>query len=416
MVFIYGGAFLEGSSRLPIYDGAKLAATGRAVIVSLNYRVGALGFLAGMDDLKGNYGLQDQRLALRWVRDNIAAFGGDPEKVTLFGESAGAMSVGVHLASPGSKDLFHAAIMQSNPYALPYKRLSEAEPIALTLRELLGCTIGGLDCMRQRSFEDVVRHQHGALLQLEGLLEGFTGYLLWAPVLDEQIFTEQPVSAVIDKPVIIGTNRNEGMLFAATSGFASRPAYEAALHLVFPGDVVDKVVTRERYRIRQGDNLVPLSHLLTDYLFTCANRHVMRQAEGPVYGYRFNHVPSFPIWPKVLACAPARGQVCHGDELPFVFSRPVSLNLAASGRVRQHRFSTEEQRLASLIAEFWLSFAESGKPSAGEGPAWRPHNPGGGLQVLGVPVSHAHGVTEHCDFWDTVVYGRRGLIQRLLNR
>ncbi|MGD2056581.1 MAG: carboxylesterase family protein, partial [Gammaproteobacteria bacterium] len=187
-----------------------------------------LGFLAGMDGLKGNYGLQDQRLALRWVRDNIAAFGGDPRKVTLFGQSAGAMSVGVHLLAPGSRGLFRAAIMESNPYALPYKHRSEARPIALTLRELLGCTLGGLDCMRQRPFEDVVRHEHGALLQLEGILEGLRGYLVWVPVLDEEEFTGQPVSAVIDKPVIIGTNRNDGLLFAATSGFASHLAYETA--------------------------------------------------------------------------------------------------------------------------------------------------------------------------------------------
>src|SRR5215813_12627894 len=125
MVFFHGGFFVFGAGSLPAYDGSYLAASGNVVVVTLNYRLGALGFLTVPElGLTGNYGILDQRMALQWVAENIAAFGGDPTKVTIFGESAGAMSVGLHLFSiPQDRSLFRAAIMESNPLALPYPSL-----------------------------------------------------------------------------------------------------------------------------------------------------------------------------------------------------------------------------------------------------------------------------------------------------
>src|SRR5262245_10120306 len=125
MVFIHGGYFVFGAGSDPLYDGSYLAASGNVVVVTLNYRLGALGFLAVPElGLTGNYGIMDQGMALQWVGENIAAFGGDPFKVTIFGESAGAMSVGLHLFSiPANRDRFRAAIMESNPLAIPYPSL-----------------------------------------------------------------------------------------------------------------------------------------------------------------------------------------------------------------------------------------------------------------------------------------------------
>lgn len=116
MVWIYGGSFLSGGSSMPVYDGAYLSSTEDVVVVSLNYRLGALGFLAGIHGLEGNYGLKDQQLAFQWVKDNIGNFGGDPDQVTLFGESAGAMSVGLHLLSiPSSSSLFRGGDHAEQP-------------------------------------------------------------------------------------------------------------------------------------------------------------------------------------------------------------------------------------------------------------------------------------------------------------
>jgi carboxylesterase type B len=151
MVFLHGGAFVLGSSSARINDGRNLAAYGDVVVVSLNYRLGALGFLAGgsgVDQLEGNYGFRDQQLALGWVRSNIGRFGGDPDAITLFGESAGAMSVGAHLVAPGSADLFRAAIMQSNPYGIRFKSPAEAGAVRRAFDVATGqCLSGTLDCL-----------------------------------------------------------------------------------------------------------------------------------------------------------------------------------------------------------------------------------------------------------------------------
>jgi len=140
-VWIYGGGFASGTSTLPLYDGALLAARGDVVVVSMQYRVGPLGFLSlGADsEAPGNAGLLDQQLALSWIHDHIADFGGSPQKVTIFGESAGAASVGYHLLSPGSDQLFRSAIMQSASPAAPWAFLEpdEAKERSYKLAELV---------------------------------------------------------------------------------------------------------------------------------------------------------------------------------------------------------------------------------------------------------------------------------------
>ena len=165
MVFVYGGSFLDGSSAIPLYDGAYLSATQNVVVVTFNYRVGALGFLAGVEGLAGNYGLLDQQLALQWVADNIGAFGGDRFQVMLFGESAGAMSVGLHLLSiPSSEGFFAAALMESNPLALPLKSPAQATEFGTCLQMLLACPSGDLACLRGKPAAEIVAAQgvHGA--------------------------------------------------------------------------------------------------------------------------------------------------------------------------------------------------------------------------------------------------------------
>jgi carboxylesterase type B len=160
LVFLHGGGFEDGSGSIPLYDGAYLAASQDVVVVTINYRLGALGFLAGYGGLGGNYGLRDQQLALSWVQGNIHAFGGDATSVMLFGESAGAMSTGLHMLSiPSSADLFSAALMESNPAGLPYKPLPEAALFGATLAKVLGCETGGLDCMRAKTAEEIVAAQ-----------------------------------------------------------------------------------------------------------------------------------------------------------------------------------------------------------------------------------------------------------------
>ena len=252
MVFIHGGAFVYGAGSLPLYDGAYLAASGDVVVVTLNYRLGALGFLAVPElGLTGNYGILDQRLALRWVAENIAAFGGDPRKVTIFGESAGAMSVGLHLFSiPENRGRFRAAIMESNPLALPYPSLPaqievkwQAVPVGLVLRDQPAptCTfdLAALRALPLATLE-TADGDYDSPPDVLGRLQApmaIANVLPWTPIVDGQIFSgdtliqNQPYQGFYDgpngtagpKPYLIGVNRDEGALFAdlANQGLAA---------------------------------------------------------------------------------------------------------------------------------------------------------------------------------------------------
>jgi carboxylesterase type B len=178
MVWIYGGAFIHGGSSQPEYNGKYLAEKG-VIVVSLNYRLGALGFLVSVSDgLFGNYGLDDQKTAIQWIRDNIRAFNGDPDRITLFGESAGAMSIGLHLfdqefslqqyqqelksssSTPPPtrpKQLFHSIILQSNPFGYKYRNLAIANFIGSSYKELLDCE--DLKCLQSESPEELIHVQ-----------------------------------------------------------------------------------------------------------------------------------------------------------------------------------------------------------------------------------------------------------------
>ena len=266
MVFIHGGYFVFGAGSLPAYDGAYLAASGNVVVVTLNYRLGALGFLAVPElGLTGNYGIQDQRQALRWVADNIAAFGGDPHKVTIFGESAGAMSVGLHLFSiPADRERFRAAIMESNPLALPYPSLAaqvdakwQSFRVALCFEtnQPLDCTFD-VDSLRALPLAvvETADGDYDSPSNVFGRLSVPTpiaNLLPWTPIVDGQIFSGEtliqnqpyegfykgPNGTARPKPYLVGVNRDEGALFADLAnqgiGGVGQPAYEQLLDISF---------------------------------------------------------------------------------------------------------------------------------------------------------------------------------------
>ena len=139
MIWVYGGRFWSGVAGCSAYDARFFVNQTGAVVVMGNYRLGALGWLFTSDG-QSNFGLLDQRQLMQWVQTNIKAFGGDPNRVSVFGESAGAISIGLHMASPGSANLFHAAIMESNPVGLPLHSIGTAKALALLFAKSLGCT------------------------------------------------------------------------------------------------------------------------------------------------------------------------------------------------------------------------------------------------------------------------------------
>jgi hypothetical protein len=157
MVWLHGGAFQTGGARRPEYDGRRLAERD-IIVVSINYRLGSLGFMVSSSDgLFGNFGLMDQRCALHWVKNNIQAFGGDPNNITLFGESAGAAMIGLHLLMEGAGTLFHKAIMQSNPLGYIFRSVVIADFIGEALKKGVDCR--DLACLRAERVEEIMRAQ-----------------------------------------------------------------------------------------------------------------------------------------------------------------------------------------------------------------------------------------------------------------
>jgi carboxylesterase type B len=147
LVFIYGGAFVQGTNGCSAYDARNLANGANAIVVNLSYRLGVLGFLINANS-DGNYGILDQRFALQWVQKNIASFGGDPDQVTLYGQSAGAMSVAYHLVDPASWGLFRRVMIQSNPLGMPMLTHSTGVIFTAVAAEAIGCDLNDVECFR----------------------------------------------------------------------------------------------------------------------------------------------------------------------------------------------------------------------------------------------------------------------------
>ena len=419
MVYIHGGSFVDSASSLPIFDGRFLAASGRVVVVTINYRLGALGFLAGIDGLTGNYGFLDQELALRWVQDNIARFGGDPEKVTLFGQSAGAMSVGLHLEAPASHDLFRAAIMESNPYGIPFKKPDVAGRFAESFRLHLGCVFDSLACMRRQSAETIVKEQTSLMLALDTAVSGFAGDLVWGPVIDGKVIPTEPMATPIDKPVLLGTNLNDGLFFVSGERFkwfgkteVPEIEYTALTDLYFPPKGREAIHDIPRYQPRSGDDTDAMAHLLTDYLFTCPNKLALANASAPAWGYQFTHVPSFDVWPGITICAPDQKKVCHTFELPFVFgdATPVTRQLTPPG----DRFTPAEQTLSEEMAGYWIRFAETLDPNHDGAPDWPRFTKEKPVRhILDETTGQKTDLGANCTMWDGVGYALPGILGRI---
>lgn len=412
MVFICGGAFIYGSDADPLYDGAYTAANGNVVVVNLNYRLGALGFLAGVKDKKtgeeinGNFGILDQILALEWVHENISAFGGDPDKVTIYGESAGAMSTGIHLVSPKSAGLFRAAMMESNPYGLPYKTLKQAEPLAKEFAGNLGCASDDIGCMRAKLPELVLDAQQQKDFVWPALFQGIKDMLVWSPVIDGGILIEQPLEAALSgklkKPVIIGTNTNEALLFVekAKSGLGWKTVsdfdYRLTMDFIFRDHELRKKIYG-KYPPNGKDNTRLISKVLTDYLFTCPNLDASTHASNGTWSYLFDHVPSFKVWPLISACADA---VCHSAELSFVFHTPEG---------RGNKFTPPENALSDLMVEYWTDFAKD-LDMGGKSNAWPEFMPGSRSLIFVTPVDEIKAGPYNdadCKFWDGIGYNLR---------
>jgi para-nitrobenzyl esterase len=376
MVFIHGGAFVLGSGGMSLYSGSRLARRGDVVVVTINYRLGALGFLdlseiPGMEEC-GNLGIRDQIAALEWVRDNIADFGGDPENVTIFGESAGGMSVGTLLGTPAARGLFHRAILQSGA-ADNVSSPEQARRVTEAFFEELGRDPETVAGKRDLSLTQILGAQSRTTRKMGMAL----GILPWQPSVDGQLIPRQPLDALTelaaDLPILVGTNREEFKLFMIADRGAQGmddDALRERLSLVLPGKN-DEGQSRSqlamehyaRLRSSRGAPLTPASRwgcfqtdrIFREPAFRLADAHAENSRAG-TWSYRFD-------WrPPILG---ARLGACHALELPFVFG-----TLRAPG-VRQVLGSTRAAReLSRVMQQAWVAFAHTGDPHHADLPEW----------------------------------------------
>lgn len=358
MVWFHGGAFYLGAGGSAIYEGLNLAEAGDVVVVTLNYRLGLLGFLPVMDPGYGHMtmlGLLDQQFALKWVRDNIAAFGGDPNNVTIFGESAGGFSVCHHMGMPSSDGLFHRAIIQSGGGCVPPAPIESARAASAHFWSQTQCedpdVATRIACARELDIETVLEAQGTMPENALGLIS-MQPFGSGEPVLQGGLRRRlnRDTQAV---PVLIGSNQDEMTLFT-TLGYVpvrDEADYEQALDLLGL-DSDTKTAVRSMYNeANYGTLRKAVEALGTDTVFTCpAMRFAQRSAEvdRSVYLYHFQLHLGYGL--SSLGAT-------HGAEIPYVFDTadaglggiPLQLDIEAA---QVERFQT-----------LWTDFARTGRPS-----------------------------------------------------
>jgi len=181
---------------------------------------------------------------------------------------------------------------------------------------------------------------------------------------------------------------------------------------MFSVETADPIKAHPRYRPHEGDNTNVLSHLITDYLFTCANRHVMAQAKAPVWAYQFTHPPSYDIWPNIKQCAPERGTVCHAAELPSVFANAETAQIQA--KPQRYVLQPDEKQLSRSVMRYWTQFAKHANPNADGNPKWARFTRASPTRlILNTKPASKTDLDANCAFWDKIGYDMPGFLERL---
>ena len=362
MVWIHGGALMGGAAHADYFDGAALAERG-IVVVSINYRVGVLGYLAhpelsaeSADGISGNYGLLDQVHALKWVRDNIASFGGDPGNVTIVGESAGGLSVIYLMASPQARGLFHKAVAQSGYMtSTPELRSSShgdvpAESVGRKLAEELKVDLAGLRKMDAMELVSAASDKHYIP---SGTVDG--------KVLTRQLIDTFNRGEQAPVPLLAGFNDGEirTLRFLAPPPPASAKEYEATIRARY-GDLADEFL--RQHPSSNLDESVQTAARDAIYGWTAENL-VRKQTElgKPAYFYHFDH--------GYRATREANLHAFHAAELPFIFGT-FDLTPAAWPRPP---LTPEHAAFGEAMSQYWVSFIRTGQPKAEGAAQWLPY-------------------------------------------
>jgi para-nitrobenzyl esterase len=369
MVYFFGGAFTEGAGSVPLYDGDALARKG-AVVVTMNYRLGPYGFFAhpaltaeSQHQASGNYGLMDMLASLRWVQRNIAAFGGDPGNVTVFGQSAGAMAIASLVASPQAAGLMHRAISQSGAWmglgpSGAMRTLKQAEEVGLKAASDAGVTT--LVQLRAMSASDVTEKFRSAGMIVDG----------W--VIPEDPSTTFAAGRQNAVDVLVGSNKDEALVpGASTIEQLEQQARETWGPLAQQFLALYPHATDEEAQLsaaqQSNDGTFWHMRLYADY-------QVQRGRKAYVYFFARN--PPAPAGQPLIAAA-------HAAELPYVFNNLGELPLFPDRSDPQlAAVSAPDLRLAEQMSSYWVNFARSGDPNGAGLPVWQQHEVGGSERAL----------------------------------
>jgi para-nitrobenzyl esterase len=400
MVWLHGGALIVGES--DDYDPTKLIEGGDVIVVTINYRLGALGFLAhpaltaeSPDHASGNYGLMDQQAALAWVQRNILFFGGDPSRVTIFGESAGGLSVHAQLASPLATHLYSRAIVESGAYQLTQPTLAAGEAAGTAFATRAGCPDQSAACLRALPVATILANQGN-------------GAGAASPVIDGKVLTQSVQSAFAGGtfhrvPIIEGANHDEWRLFVAltnelVSGPVTAAGYPAAIQgtLGIPAALVPLFVTEYPLSDYPSPGLA-LAALGTDGIFTCNARHVEQLVSQfvPTFAYEFNdeNAPELFLPPVSFSYGAA-----HASEIQYLF------DLRAT--VPAPPLDADQERLSQAMISYWTTFARTGQPSSPAEPAWPSYSAASDDMLSLVPpepgVETSFAAAHKCAFWDAL--------------
>eukprot|EP00759_Apiculatamorpha_spiralis_P040885 PhF_6_TR39662/c0_g1_i2/m.58872/K01049/ACHE; acetylcholinesterase len=420
-VFFPGGRYLEGAAGVPMYHGSKMAFTQNIIVVTVDYRLGVYGALYTTADaatgVQGNYNLLDQQLALRWVQNNIKAFGGDPSRVTISGQSAGAFSVMCHMASPASKGLFAQGHLMSNPYGLLAEDTTTAPMIANVFLKNVGCPAttdpSHVACIRNKSATEILIAQNKTNFPFS--LQNFlTLFLPWTPIAGTALLPQQPMYAAVNGtsynnvPILIGTVQHEAIMFVFSAMKTPVAWFEAdaVLALVFGFSNIGGILKRYPVDTAANDVRYWLSEIVTDYLFVCPTRYITRatadQQKAATYLYEYTHVLSFSQWLQQQWYPECVGYVCHGTDLVLLFSATDVIPNAPTPTPQEQTLSVQHQRYVG-------NFVTTGNPNSPKGVpvTWNLSSVGMVLNIT-TPVSSSNGFHDaDCDFWDSVGYNRR---------
>jgi para-nitrobenzyl esterase len=437
MVFFYGGAFVDGEGSL--YDPTNMAIQGNTIVVTINYRLGILGYMAdaalsaeSSNSVSGNYGFLDQLFALQWVQQNIGAFGGNPHDVTIFGESAGGFSVCAAVVSPSGSGLFQRAITESGPCGEPLPTLAGASASGAAIVSALGCADSSnaatVACLRDLSVDAILEEQ--SKVTSAASLSSLAAFF---PNVDGKFIPQEPILALAlgeynKVPVIEGTNHDEGRLFVALA-FDLNPAigtitdadYQPAIQAIASTLVTEEAgllatsstmastnagsSAQEVQQITQQIlNEYPLKNfsgpgtalgaVLTDSLFSCTANITdeLLSLTVPTFAYELNdeNVPT-PLLPPVSFPYGAT----HTDELQFLFT--------LNGVPSSTRLSSAEDTLSATMQNYWTSFAANGSPNSRNTETWLAFDLlDDNTQSLVPPtpsIAFNLASEHHCDFW-----------------